>query len=361
LLALAFEMSIDNHGTFPKLLSQAAALKAVNSDANSYQEFCREYIPPNAEARGSLPAKDDFRYLDPRISEIVLQFPAIAKLSGQDSAARTPTQDPLRVFLPFLLDCPIRTSAWEMSTSIRQLAYGLINLAVPEDQQRSTVVEHRRQQNNARGREWQLPTPSEIPDACIAVGALLTQLENILLQPSTSDLWLAVAIVQEMEWSSSLDKVPLSPIVVEQLFHLQNKHHKNCTWDIIHFLAQIQGSYYSFRILKKILGLIMSHEQTPELPDAVRLLSTQISSLPGIRDVPDLSNVTVLYRKIEKRGTLRAAHEITGIEEPTCIPPIPVSAKRARKKRKRKGGDVLNRQPSTKMKIRNPFELLDQE
>lgn len=363
LLPLAFEMFMDNHGTFPKLVSQAISLKAIKAQKKMYQEFCKEYILLDAESEGKVPGLNAFQFLDPRTSEIVLQFPALAKLAGQYPAAGTPNQDTPHMFLPVLLDCPIRTSAWEMSTSLRQLSYGLINLIVPEDQQRFTVFEHRRQQKNARGREWQLPSLSEIPDACMAVVNLFTKLEKSPSEASADDTWLAAAICQDMELSASRNKIPLSQIFTEQLFDLrdQTRYHNNCTWDIIHFLAQIQGSFYSFRILKQILGLLLSHDDAPFLPDAVRQLNNRLQSLPGFCSVPDQNRVTSLYQKIEKSGMLKLAREIVGIEDPAPVASVEISTKAPRKKRKRKGGVVLSEPSTSKIKSKNPFELLGQE
>jgi hypothetical protein len=361
LLSLAFEMFMDNHGTFSKLLSQAVILKAIKTWAKEYEEFRKEYIPLNAEVESSIPALGIFQSLDPRISEIILQFSALAKLAGQDPAARNPKRDLPHMFFPFLLDCPVRTSAWEMSTSVRQLACGLINLIVPEDQQYFTVIEHRRQQKNSIGREWQLPSLSEIPDACMALLNLLKELEEKLPKASEGDLWLAVAICQEMEWSTSLDKTPLCRTVTNQLFNLQEKYHKNCTWDMIHFLAQIQGSYYSFRILKQVIGVLMSHNDAPLLPNAVRQLNSRLECLPGFCDVMDLNHMAWLYQKIETNGLLKVAREVLGIEEPTSVESNESFPKPSRRKRKRKGvADVSG--PSTRKSMsRNPFELLEQE
>ena len=363
LQALAFEMIIDSHGTFPKLLAQATTLKAIKKHEKMYQDFCKEYMPLNAEIEGLGPESSIFQALDPRISEILLQFPSLAKLAGQDPAAGNPSQDTPHMFLPFLLDCPVRTSAWELSTSVRQLAYGLVNLIVPEDQRRFTVYEHRRQQKNSSGREWQLPSISEIPEACMGVVNLLTRLEEKLHKVLKGDSWLAVAMCQDVEWAYSLDKTPLICLVMEQLFDLRDstKYHKNYSWDIIQFLAQIQGSYYSFRILKQIISFLIAQHDNNLLPKAIRLLHRRLESLRGFCDVPDLNHMVSLYEKIERNGILKVAHEVLEIEEPASVEPIEASIKSPRKKGKRKGF-MASIEPSTSKKnSRNPFELLRHE
>jgi hypothetical protein len=41
--ALAFEMTMDNHCTFPKLLAQAKSLKAVSANPQMYEDYLKEY------------------------------------------------------------------------------------------------------------------------------------------------------------------------------------------------------------------------------------------------------------------------------------------------------------------------------
>ena len=365
LLSLAFEMFMDNHGTFPKLVAQASTLKAIKTHEKMYQNFCKEYASLDGgveETSDITPVLSVLRSLDPRISEVVLQFPAIGTLARQETAAAT--QNTPHVFLPFLLDCPIRTSTWEMSTSVRQLAYGLINLIVPESQQRFSIYEHRRQQKNSSGREWQLPSISEIPDACTAVANLLKLLRDKLPKTSEVDLWLAIAIYQDIERASSLDKTPLSRAITDQLFDLQDprRYYKNCSWDVIHLLAQIQGSYYSFRILKQIINLLIAHNGSRLLPEPVRQLNNHLESLPGFCDILDLSHVTSIYQRIQSNNILKMAHEIVGIEEPEAIGYVETSvSSSSKKKQKRKGASVTTESSALKKKSTNPFELLGQE
>ena len=363
LLSLAFEMFMDNHGTFPKLVSQATNLKAIKMWGSQYEDFCKEYTLGVENMDGIVPTPGTFQCVDPRISEILLQFLPLAKLAGQVPASQSPSQDTPRMFLPFLLDCPVRSSAWEISTSVRQLAYGLLNLIVPENERRFTVVEHRRQQKNASGREWQLPNLSQISDACIAVVSRLTQLEERLSRDSKADIWLAAMVCQELEWSTSLDKTPLTHIVMDQLFDLQEplKYHNNCSWDIMHFLAQIQGSYYSFRILKQIIGVLISREDATMFPYAVGQLSSRLELLPGIYEVPDLNHVISLYQKIEKMGLLKIACEIAGIENRLPVVSVDKSVKASRTNRKRKGTAGMTGPLTRKTRSTNPFAFLEEQ
>jgi hypothetical protein len=151
--AFAFEILMDSHSTFRKLLVGARSLKAVTANPSDFKLFLKEY----KQLRAPLNSNDSpkilpiLRSLDPRISEYVLQYPYLAQIAGKEEIAEV--SETVHVFLPFLLDCPVRTNAWEVSTVIRQLAYGLINLIVPDTQQKVTVSEHRKQQDMSTGRE----------------------------------------------------------------------------------------------------------------------------------------------------------------------------------------------------------------
>ncbi|KAG0646855.1 hypothetical protein D0Z07_6126 [Hyphodiscus hymeniophilus] len=358
LLSLAFEMFMDHYGTFPKLVAQAAALKAVMASGSMFEDFCKEYTSGSEEPEVIGPSMRIFQSLDPRISEVVLQFPQLAKLAGQDAAAGNPSQDAPHVFLPFLLDCPNRTSAWEISTSVRQLAYGLLNLIVAKDQERFTVIEQRRQGKTPSTREWQLPRLSEISDACIATSDRFTELEDLHV-PKT-ELWLAAMICQELEWSNSLDRASLSQIAMGQLSEFPDRD-LDCSWDIVHFIAQMQGSYYSFRILKQILGVVMSSDEEPRLPNAVRQLSSRLECLPGFCEDPEINDMHSLYKRMKTTGLLQIAQRVVGIEEPPPIAADEGLTKPSRKKRKRERIADTNSLATNKTNSRNIFELLPQE
>ncbi len=127
--SLAFEMFMDNHGTFPQLLARAKNLEAIKLYGIMYEDFLKEYVTLPSDTNTSNPRSAAtllvLRQLDPRISEYVLQFPSLAELAGQSPVLHAIESSAAHVFLPFLLDCPIRTNAWEMSTATRQLAYRL--------------------------------------------------------------------------------------------------------------------------------------------------------------------------------------------------------------------------------------------
>jgi hypothetical protein len=361
--ALAFEMTMDNYGTFPKLLVQAKLLKTVSANPEMYEEYLKEYtqLPPdlNAESGESAEVTKVLQKLDPRISEYVLQFPCLAKIAGQSPLESIGSHTP-HIFLPFLIDCPIRTNAWEVSSTIRQLAYGLINLCVPKEQQVFTVFEHRKQQDKSTGRELQLPSIAQISEACTAVSNLFQQLQGKHPSLPETQIWTAVAVNQELEWSHAHSRSPLSHIIIQQFELLESKTEmaRTFTWDIVHFFAQIQGSYYSFRILKQIAELVVLHGSRDSIPELVSLLNRQLESLPALADLADLSHVSSLLQTIAAAPVMDKStisersieHRSTQGKE---------SRRAARRKRKRENGLV---EPSVaRGKLNNPFDVLGDE
>jgi hypothetical protein len=297
--------------------------------------------------------------VDPRISEYVLQYPYLAQIARQVEVTEQSHSQTLHVFLPFLLDNPVKTNGWEISTTIRQLAYSLVNLIVPETQQRPIVSEHRKQQVKSSGRELQIPSTSEIPDACTAIMTLVFQLQQNLPGLSKSQIWTAFAIHQDVEYSHSRAKPLLSKLVVQQLTDLENQSdmRKNFTWDIVQFFAQLQGSYYSFRILKQIMALVVSHGLDQSIVELLLPLHQQLESLPKLCGLPGLDRIASVFGSLGNGGVSIITSQIAGDSEPTQS--TQESRRALKKKRKREKSAV--RPLTSRENQNNPFNLLADE
>jgi hypothetical protein len=316
LRALAFEMANDSQGTFRRLLVQATALKAANAYGDRYDEFLKEYksLPMDTTLAtnngGNSPRfMAVLRKLDPRISEYVLQFPSLARCSGQAALTVEPEMDARHVFLPFLLDCPVRTNAWEASVSLRLLAYGLVKGIVPENEQEYNVFEHRRL-NDMSAKGLKLSNIPPISEGCTSLIRRIDQVHCKYPTLSVPDRWTAFVICQEVEWSSSIGRPVRINLISQQLAQLDHY-----TWDIVQFLAQAQGVFYSLRMLQQITSLIVSCHHASSFPEAVFILHDRLKSLPPLSDIPHLSSVMSFIGKIEAQGMVGAAHEILEIGE----------------------------------------------
>jgi hypothetical protein len=295
--ALAFEISKDEYGTFPKLLQQAKSLTAIKKHDAEYNKFMEQYKSEifefASEITSFMEPPSILVRLDPRISEYILQFPAISRLSGRSVLEAELSTIP-HIFLPFLIDSYEQRNAWEVSAGIRQLAYGLMNLIVPESQRISCVVEHKRQQANGGGRELMLPQLTQISGSCTNVLALLAHIDEALPKKSQSSFWIAIAIEQDLSWSRANDKQSVTDAVLEQISRLAmpSNSETKLTWDIVRYSAQIHGSYYSFRVLKQITSVVVSYGSELSLPAPLLELHRQLENLPKLRDLKDLSSIS---------------------------------------------------------------------
>lgn len=365
--SLAFEISRDGHGTFSKLLQQAKSLTAANQYDVEYDTFRNEYSLERAGLNFELAAFAEpplcLSRLDPRISEFVLQFSDVCRLSGR-SETETRLTASTHIFLPFLIDSYEHRNAWEISTDIRQLAYGLMNLIVPSSQRVSSIIEHKKQQANAGGRAILLPEIAEISAACTSVLTLLSQTHKTLPNVSKSGFWSAIAIKQDIDWSLDNFKPIVTRAVMEQLSTLAEPSRsgkKHLTWDIVRYSAQIHGSYYSFRILKQIIDLVVSHGPENSLPGPVLELHHQLESLPKLRDLRGLSSILKVLPLIISIIKCSEPIHATTISQPlTNLSKEEKDTEKGQKKRKievtKTSGKKIARKAST-----NPFGVLEVE
>jgi hypothetical protein len=359
--SLAFEMKMDSHGTFPKLIAQSKSMTSIQAFPKMFAEFTEEYkrLPKLIESNGGDAAKGLLllQRMDPRISEYVLQFCSLARMAGQ--VPLPPTLESAHVFLPFLSDCPVRTNAWEISTPIRELAYSLINLIVPESEQKLTVFEHRRQQDKSKGVELHTISLSTISEACQSLLNVLMHLKSKSTAASHSDFWLTVAIHQEMDSAHLYGKSSLSEAIVQGHQKSRSTSNIRLTWDEIHFLSQVHSSHYSFRILKQITSLVAACDNV-SIPSAVLSLDQQLISLPNLSTLPSYSDLPLLVAKVGNLRMLKTSREILGIPEPATMKQQPGGSSSS-KKGKRKRGKLPPTPAQDSKRSSNIFSLLDME
>ncbi|KAK6603861.1 hypothetical protein ACHAO1_007019 [Botrytis cinerea] len=360
--ALAFEIFMDCHGSFSKLLKQAIALTAINQHQNMYQDFVKEYLPVDidvvtlgSELLKPSVVKAALQVLDPRICEYVLQFPYFMKCLGlfHSSSGSKDGANNINVFLPFLIDSPSRTNAWEMSTSIRQLAYGCINLLLPVEERTTSVFENKRQANASRGREWEIPSASDISEACIEVINFLHETRSKHKGQSVADHWTSISFAQDAEWSESIDKVSLGKKVLAglQISDPDDTIRKTSDWDwdMIHVMAQIQGSHYSFRILKQMITFLTLIGGRNSVPLPLLQLNDMLQNLPCLSDLNGFEKMDSILRTM-KETILGDSSQKIGISTAT-------SAEVSKQKKKRKR-DNSNKTGTANKKPTNPFDVL---
>lgn len=356
LISLAFEMHMDQHGTFPSQLSKAQDLKAITQHPQMFSDFLEEYtaLPDDPSVQGShAETFRALRCLDPRTSEYVLQFHSLAILAGQSFVGKKATSVSPHVFLPFLLDCPIRMTAWGLSTFIRQLAYGLVNLIVPQNEQVSDVFEHRKQIEQSQGRNLAIPSLSEISEACTAISNGYHNLHAKLPKMKESEIWIAVALQQNIDKSDLNIKTPTVQLFNQTLGELERSDGNVLSWNVIQFFAQLQASLYSLRMLKQISAVVIAVKST-ETPNSVLRLSALLESLPALIDYPDLRSAPSKFRNSETADFLGFVKQVLRALEYDYEPAKESKASKKKRIREQANSNV----PASKSRSSNPFDVL---
>ncbi|EDN93325.1 hypothetical protein SS1G_09191 [Sclerotinia sclerotiorum 1980 UF-70] len=294
--ALAFEIVMDSHGTFSKLLKQATTLSAIKQHKGMYADFVKEYLPV------------DF---DLAIFDSTLVKRSLVKTALQ-------ALDP-RVF----------------------------------GERRKSIFEHKRQASTSRGREWEIPAASDISRACTEVLTFLRGSQTKLEGQCIADTWTSVAFIQDAEWSESIDKVSLGKKVLAGLGASNSDDispkKSELNWDKIHFMAEIQGSYYSFRILKQLTTFSILIGGRESVSGPLLELNDLLQDLPSLNTHNGFEKLDYMLTTI-KESILEDSYQ-----EKELSASISAEKSKQRKKRKR---DQLTSSRTANKKPTNPFDVL---
>ncbi|KAJ4300419.1 hypothetical protein N0V88_003094 [Collariella sp. IMI 366227] len=229
--------------------------------------------------------------VDPRVSELLLRSLRIPERTT--SSSKNDNDNELEMYLPILLDCPIRTSAWEASTPVRQLAYALL-----QHSQRNRipfVAEMRRLQSVSSGLRIDVPRRAEVDKLATSLLALLTKIECTVRRPEL--VWVVLAVYQDIVMS--VDRGRGVPLSIETLRQDAEGKLDACSWPFIHLFAQVQATIYSLRMLRQILDYTASHHKP--LSHTMSDLQRYLSRLPPLADFPSPRNFPDTVRSISSR------------------------------------------------------------
>jgi hypothetical protein len=362
LQALAFEMILDNNSSLTMLAAQAKVEKSAKLCPDRFDDFKKEYINLPVQLPSAAPVPVTHLYtvqrvlwgLDPRISEFVIQFPFLARVVAQPPC--TAIHSSPHIFLPFLHDSPVRTTSWEASRGVRQVAYGILNLVAPHNERISTTFEHIRQETNSSGRELQVPVNDELYGLCWSLVVTFQKLKEKIPNLSQADLWIAVSVIEDIQFSYENSRPNLGQLVKQQVLQLKDKPQKGISWEILHFHAQMQATYYSFRILKQIFGVLTTYSAEEQLSLPIGPLREMLSFLPPLSEVQDISHAIPTIKLIRNMDMVKVAQEILDINLPEPSPKSKMSYREAKRKRKRSRKE--QRHTTDSQASNNPFGLL---
>ncbi|KAI8945094.1 hypothetical protein F4801DRAFT_594409 [Xylaria longipes] len=359
-------LGLNNVGGLPRVAFEKVscrtsfeeALKRVkNNNDNSLEspEFrtfmeeysMKEYLPKDHPVQGMLSS------LDPRVSEIVIQTLLLdgngtVPDAGSGENSRGP--ETLAMFLPIMIENRSRKSAWTMSTAVRQLAYGAMQTLASHKS--LVVIEYRllESSNSLMGRQIDILGPEETLEQCDLLANTLTQLAERI--PGADMQWLAFAIYQDVMWSSSEQRSPLSALLINKgksAFNNQGEH----SWDMIHLTAQVQASLYSLRMVRQVLDVVASLRT---LPPPMRELRERLSTLPAIAEWPTVETMPHVLASASEANVLSVITDILGvtiIENPENL----LDTNQSKKRKSRSGLLRSERDPKRPTSV-NPFAIL---
>ncbi|KAF5013540.1 hypothetical protein FDECE_463 [Fusarium decemcellulare] len=331
---LAYERKRSPHLSLPQILRDCAQPVA---DTTGYAEFCREYLDHES---ASIPISGqgsaiDIGSLDPRISELIIQL-------GHPVGQENETAEN-KIFLPILLESPSRGSAWEQSTSIRQLAYTIARWIIPG--QESSIQEYRRVNGIIqKGRHVPMLTKEEAVSRAKDL-VLSMSMVSAEVQGDADRSWQILCLTLNIRHCYEDGKHSHLLQILEE--SLQKPTMKRVSWDVLHFAAQLQAAYYSLRILKQVLSLAPIIESIPGLYD-------MLSSLPPLARFPDIERTLGFLRNSGEARSLRMVAKLVPLPN-LDVETEPTSAL-ARKKRKM--GKGIEKAGVAKPPPRNPFDVL---
>ncbi|KAI0198059.1 hypothetical protein F4808DRAFT_436974 [Astrocystis sublimbata] len=316
-----------------------------------FREFLEEhakkdYLPSDHPAQGLLSS------LDPRISEFIIQT-----ILNPGSTNDPPLEDEIRgpetlaMFLPIMIEKPDRKSVWNMSTPVRQIAYGALQTLTSHPS--PIVIEYRALEkgNTKTGLRIDVAEPATTLEQCSLLAATLAYLsQRIRDSANDSDIadgetqWLAFALYQDVMWNQGCKGPPLFAQVLSELdikatqalekmqdetetetansssnsnmdqppWEVIDEH----SWGIIHLTASVQASLYSLRMTKQILDVVAglpTVTKTP-FPPAMQQLRDCLASLPDISEWPTVETMPRKLAALRKAGVPAAVGKILGFD-----------------------------------------------
>ncbi|KAI1340269.1 XPG domain containing-domain-containing protein [Xylariaceae sp. FL0016] len=355
---VAFEM-IRLRSTFQQAVERVKNQNLTTSHTPQYQAFVDEY-----DTRGFLggdhPALGILSTLDPRISEVLVQTLLMKDGGGvpQDTEVATSRgPETLAMFPPIMVEDRNRKSSWTMSTSVREIAYGLLQDLAPA---RSIhIIEYRLLELSGAqaGRQIGIDNHDQVISRCVLLLEAMNTVHSAI--PLSELRWFAFAVYQDFEMSSSDSTTPLSAELITRA--MRNTEDASIhQWDLIHFTAQFHSCLYSFRMLKQALDIIILMGRCPPMP--VQQLRTQLAAIPPIAEWPTIEDMHSLLVRFGQAKGRKIISELLSLPDYEQAEPLEASTSLHKQKKQtpgRSSGRASTKGPRRSPSI-NPFALLSQ-
>lgn len=293
---LAYERKNSPQASLSQLTAKCAKPAPQCDEYNAFQAEYTQYGEGIRfkEGRFVLPILHN---LDPRVSEFVLQFCA----RGYDLDAHIP----IRMFLPSLLECPALKSAWDGSTTVRQLAYSTASLIAPRKGSGLEIREFRRVESPSYNGRQIKPLSQDLARQSMRDILSCAKLLETKLHCKDEKFWIVLAMALDKMESRRRGSEPLVEVIEKELVGVTRNFGECISWVIVHACAQLQATWYSFRLLHQILQVISSPHVAELLPEST-LLYALLSKLMNVELYPRTADLLQTARELQRSGLTRA-------------------------------------------------------
>ncbi|KAJ4389927.1 hypothetical protein N0V93_007399 [Gnomoniopsis smithogilvyi] len=330
MLRFGFEMKVRPCYNLKGLPHQSEWAYLEEAYDQEFAAFIREY---DGSPDLSSTALDHKSFLDPRISEFVLDWSKLG--TSKDPAS----PKGLTVWLPSLVDRWDRASAWDLGTTIRQLAYSLYQYG---DSSRFTVMEYRRTLSTRSA--GQAVEVLDEPDVLEATASLLEHVDRFIKNATVPRRlqWITMCLSLEIGHAAQENKESNALGLWRKAAKAEGRLDPS-NWDAVHLTAQILGTLYSLRILQQVLSIWKGGSLLDAVSsDQVKRLQTRLSTLPTLAEFPAATEMEELFEHLHREGQLDI------ISEAVRVPTIIFRAKGETSQR------LKNRQPRAKRREQKP-------
>ncbi|KIH93949.1 hypothetical protein SPBR_05732 [Sporothrix brasiliensis 5110] len=369
LYGFAFELLMDPCLSTSELVGRAKQGLAMAQHPDEYAEFVDQYTFP--EALNMAVQQYNAGGLDPRVAEVVFQ----SVLLGGDSqgyrgdALLKPADLPMLFFAPPLVDDCMQANAWEISAPIRVLAFSLLRrLPTAANMGDTWIREYARMASMAsRGTALEL-LPAEGRRRVKALDnfiSLLTRIQAFVpasAENSSELQWVTLASYYDIEWSKEHAK-PSACLDVLQKETPSSGVLEQVTWTGMHWLAQIQGTLYSLRILQQIVAFV-KYQQSERAGDDKQLwlrieaLEGMLSTLTPLAKYPTLRTLRDLPARLKTANALEVLVALAELPASISFKP-PSGSKTSKNRNRNKKRKRTGHAPVRVRTMTNPFTVLD--
>ncbi|KAL5601350.1 uncharacterized protein BROUX77_005599 [Berkeleyomyces rouxiae] len=270
-----------------------------------YLEFAKQYKPVD------LTSANQYRglclgppYLDPRLSEIVLQYLGIVARPESQQRDETPLS-----FLTPSVESQLEMSPWVPCTPLRQLAYSLLPIIRPGAVK--SICEFRRlSQTTSKGTSVDLISTDELPQAFQSLANDLSRFGNL----SSMKSLMAMTVRLEMQHSVSMDREPHSFKLVRDVKSLLNLQHDIVSWAALHFKAQIEACINSLRMIQQML--VFARINNIHVPEATAPLEKMLTKMDLLANLPSILQVLEFAWALENSSLLCSLCTEFGLDQP---------------------------------------------